>query len=94
MIHDDDVKPLLEEIRDIVLRQEKVNRIEAAVRKRVLIALLFALAVAVLAMGYALMLVHSTTREIRERQEQQQPQKVAGIPRAASLATNAIFRMS
>ena len=75
----DDLKPLLVEIRDIVLRREEVNRKDAEFRKRVLFALLFALAIAVVAMGYALMLVHATTKEIRQRQEQQQPQKVANL---------------
>jgi Tfp pilus assembly protein PilO len=79
MSDEDDVKPLLVEIRDIVLRHEEVNRRDAEFRKRVLFALLFALAAAVLAMGYALLLVHTTTKEIRQRQEQQQPQKVASL---------------
>jgi hypothetical protein len=43
--------------------------------------LLFALIVAVLAMGYALMMVHTTIKDIRQRQEQLQPQKVAALPR-------------
>jgi hypothetical protein len=82
---DDEIKPLLLEIRDIVLRHEEVNRKEAEFRKRVLFALLFALAVAVLAMGYGLLLVHSTIKEIKLRQEQQQPQKVAAIRKGACI---------
>ena len=51
----DDVKPLLVEIRDIVLRHEEVDQKDSDFRKRVLFALLFALALAVLAMGYGLL---------------------------------------
>ena len=80
---DDEVNPLLQEIRDIVLRHEQVNRKEADFRRRILIVLLAVLGVAVLAMGYVLMLVHSTTREIRQQQRQQQ-QKVAGLQKAVS----------
>ncbi len=76
MSDDNDLKPLLQEIRDIVLRHEEVNRKEAEFRKRVLFALLMALVIAVAAMGYALLLVHRTTKEIRQRQEQH-PEKVA-----------------
>lgn len=79
MSDEDGIKPLLVEIRDIVLRHEEVNRRDADFRKRVLFALLFALALAVLAMGYGLLRVHSTIKEIRQRQEQQQPQKVASL---------------
>jgi CHASE3 domain sensor protein len=79
MTDEEDLKPLLVEIRDIVLRHEEVNRRDAEFRKRVLFALLFALAIAVGAMGYALMLVHATTKEIRQRQEQQQPPRVANL---------------
>ena len=78
----DDDKLLLQEIRDIVLRHEQVNRKEADFRRRILIVLLVVLALAVLAMGYVLMLVHTTTREIRQ-QQRQQPQKVAGLQKAA-----------
>jgi hypothetical protein len=81
MSDDNDVRPLLVEIRDIVLRHEEVNRKDVEFRKRVLVALLLALAVAVAAMGYGLMLVHATIKEIKQRQEQQQPQKVARIER-------------
>jgi hypothetical protein len=80
----EDLKPLLVEIRDIVLRHEEVNRRDAEFRKRVLFALLFTLGIAVAAMGYALMMVHSTIKEIRQRQEQLQPQKVARHGNAAS----------
>jgi CHASE3 domain sensor protein len=78
VIHDDEVKPLLEEIRDIVRRHEQVNCKDADFRRRILMVLLVVLAVAVLAMGYVLMLVHMTTREIRQQQRQQQ-QKVASV---------------
>ena len=79
MSDDNDVKPLLVEIREIVLRQEKVNQKEAEFRKRVLFVLLFVLVMAVLAMGYALLMVHTTIKDIRQRQEQLQPQKVASL---------------
>src|SRR5260221_652774 len=75
MSDDNDVRPLLMEIRDIVLRHEEVNRKDADFRKRVLLALLIALAAAVAAMGYSLMLVHATIKEIKQRQEQQQEQQ-------------------
>lgn len=88
MSDDNDVRPLLMEIRDIVLRHEEVNRKDAEFRKRVLFALLLALAAAVAAMGYALLLLHTTIKEIKQRQEQQQPQKVAGFERALDRFTN------
>jgi flagellar basal body-associated protein FliL len=82
---DNEIRPMLIEIRDIVLRHEQVNRKEAAFRRRILMVLLFVLALTVLAMGYGLMLVHSTTREIRQQQRQQQlQQKVASLQRAAT----------
>ena len=80
MIHDDEIKPLLQEIRDIVLRQEQVNRKEAGFRKRILIVLMVVLAAAVLSMGYALMLLHSTIKELRQQQHQQH-EKVASLDR-------------
>lgn len=86
MSDDNDVRPLLMEIRDIVLRHEEVNRKDADFRRRVLFSLLIALAVAVAAMGYGLMLVHATIKEIKQRQEQQQPQKIARRERVVDRA--------
>jgi len=77
MSDDDDVRPLLMEIRDIVLRHEEVNRKDTAFRRRVLFVLLLALTAAVAAMGYGLILVHGKIKEIKQRQEQQHPQKIA-----------------
>jgi hypothetical protein len=38
-------------------------------------------------MGYGLMLVHATIKEIKQRQEQQQPQKIARLERGLNMAT-------
>ena len=82
MSHNDEIKPLLIEIREIVVRQEMVNKTDSEFRKRVLFVLLFALAVAIAAMVYAMLLVHSTIKDLRQMQQNEQPQKVAGLRKA------------
>jgi len=87
MSDDNDVRPLLMEIRDIVLRHEEVNRKDSEFRRRVLFVLLLALVAAVAAMCYGLMLVHGTIKEIKQRQEQLQPQKIADSKAALKQGT-------